>query len=379
LVVTLFYLLRLRRRRVEVPFGPLWEKALNEKQSSSLFKVLKRIFSLLLQLLFVALIVTAIADPRWTGESGVEFRPAPKASASHTLLVVDRSASMSATDVPGGRFAAAIQAAHKVIAGIRPGEEIMLASVGRDFSVVSEWTHDKKHLKNLINELQVEDSGTSIDAMQRFCTNAFQALSNPRLVFITDGAFKEQNPDALNNIDYKVVDVGSKMAPSNVAVLDFSVRAHLGNALKYALYYRLKNVGDRAVKVSAYLYSDPAGKAKTRADFARLAPAMAPMIHHLEAELEGSRAALIIRSDNQGAADLFAADDAAFAVVPKRRMVRVQLVGPANLFLEAALQTRSHVEVSSRSESEFKTLKGFDLTVFNGVAPRVEETGNRIY
>ena len=55
LVVTFFYLLRLRRRRVEVPFGPLWEKALNEKQSSSLFKVLKRIFSLLLQLLFVAL------------------------------------------------------------------------------------------------------------------------------------------------------------------------------------------------------------------------------------------------------------------------------------------------------------------------------------
>ena len=47
--LVLLYLLELRRRRVEIPYSPLWARVASERQSSSLFRALKRLLSLLLQ------------------------------------------------------------------------------------------------------------------------------------------------------------------------------------------------------------------------------------------------------------------------------------------------------------------------------------------
>ena len=41
------YILKLRRRRVEVPFSQLWERVLREKETTSLFRKLRRLLSLL--------------------------------------------------------------------------------------------------------------------------------------------------------------------------------------------------------------------------------------------------------------------------------------------------------------------------------------------
>ena len=61
--MVVLYILKLRRRRVEVPFSPLWARVVEERQSSSLFRRLKRIFSLLVQLLIIGLLVLALGDP----------------------------------------------------------------------------------------------------------------------------------------------------------------------------------------------------------------------------------------------------------------------------------------------------------------------------
>ena len=43
------YILKLRRRVVAVPFSPLWQRILRDKEATSLFSKLKRLLSLLLQ------------------------------------------------------------------------------------------------------------------------------------------------------------------------------------------------------------------------------------------------------------------------------------------------------------------------------------------
>src|SRR5438132_13556514 len=62
--IVVLYILKLRRRRVPVPFSRLWERVLVDRPTSSLFSQLKRILSLLLQLALLALMVFALADPR---------------------------------------------------------------------------------------------------------------------------------------------------------------------------------------------------------------------------------------------------------------------------------------------------------------------------
>ncbi len=63
-MVVVFYILKLRRRPVAVPFSKIWERILRDKEATSLFSQLKRLLSLLLQLALLALAVLALGDPR---------------------------------------------------------------------------------------------------------------------------------------------------------------------------------------------------------------------------------------------------------------------------------------------------------------------------
>ena len=389
-VVALLYMLKLRRRRIEVPFGPLWQQVLAEKQTSSLFRVLKRYFSLLLQLAFIALLLTAIADPIWTGSPLIEHREQVEEDPYHTLLVVDTSASMGATDVEGGRMAAALDKADAIVDAMRTGESMMIARMDRDVTAITDWTMDRDALHDVITALRPLDTGTSVEPVMQFARNAVRGLTNAQVVVVTDRAFSPPDKDLARSIKLRVAPVGDT-STDNLAVLDFNVRSHLGNALQYALYYRIHNASKKTVAATAYLYSDPAGTARTRQDFLKLAPVGEPMgltlkpgetkvVEKIALTLQGSRAALFVAPTNPAEfTDVMPADDAAFAVVPTRKEVKVQLVGAPNLFLQAALSTRSHVDVVQTPLADFKSSEGYDLTVFDGVAPEKPGKGNQIY
>src|SRR6185295_5190335 len=62
--IVVFYILKLRRRPVAVPFSRIWDRILRDKEATSLFSQLKRILSLLLQLLLLLLMLLALGDPR---------------------------------------------------------------------------------------------------------------------------------------------------------------------------------------------------------------------------------------------------------------------------------------------------------------------------
>src|SRR5262252_1460366 len=94
-MVVVFYILKLRRRPVPVPFSRIWERILRDKEATSLFSQLKRLLSLLVQLALLALLLLALADPR-TAANLVEGR--------NVVVLIDASASMKAIDVAPTRL-----------------------------------------------------------------------------------------------------------------------------------------------------------------------------------------------------------------------------------------------------------------------------------
>ena len=84
------YFLKLRRRPVQVPSTLLWRRSLEDLHVNSLFQRLRRNLLLFLQLLAVLLAMLALAGPRIKGTAGQGQR---------FVLMIDNSASMSATDV----------------------------------------------------------------------------------------------------------------------------------------------------------------------------------------------------------------------------------------------------------------------------------------
>ena len=81
--IVVFYILKIRLRRIPVSTLLFWDQIFEEKKPRSLWQRMRYWLSLLLQLAFLALLVFAVADPifRWQ-----------QARARRMVLVVDSSA-----------------------------------------------------------------------------------------------------------------------------------------------------------------------------------------------------------------------------------------------------------------------------------------------
>src|SRR5205085_6575782 len=97
-IIVAMYLLKLRRedRRVSSTF--LWQRVVRDVEANAPWQKLRRNLLLLLQLLLLALLALALARP---------FFHTAGISGHNLIVIVDRSASMGATDVQPSRLDAA--------------------------------------------------------------------------------------------------------------------------------------------------------------------------------------------------------------------------------------------------------------------------------
>src|SRR5882757_7582804 len=130
------YILKLRRRPVPVPFSNIWQRILRDQEATSLFSQLKRIFSLLLQLLLLALLVLALGDPRGFVST----------SSRNVVVLVDGSASMKAVDVATTldpkrtRMDDARDEVKKIVRGLGGADRMLLAQMDAGVTPLSTMT-----------------------------------------------------------------------------------------------------------------------------------------------------------------------------------------------------------------------------------------------
>ena len=91
--LVLLYFLKLKRQEVPVSSTLLWKRAVQDLQVNAPFQRLRRNILLLLQLLALAAVLFALAQPVLSLRAGPGKR---------LVLLLDRSASMNAADAPGG-------------------------------------------------------------------------------------------------------------------------------------------------------------------------------------------------------------------------------------------------------------------------------------
>ncbi len=139
------YFLKLRRRPVRVPSTILWRKSLEDLHVNSLFQRLRRNLLLFLQLLAVALAMLALAGPRMKGTAGQGQR---------FVLMIDCSASMSATDLGQSRLTKAKEQAKKVVSDMEGDDLAMVIKFADSAQVVSNYTSDRRTLASRIDAIE---------------------------------------------------------------------------------------------------------------------------------------------------------------------------------------------------------------------------------
>ncbi len=353
--IIILYMLKLRRREVEISSVMLWQMLLRDREANAPWQKLKRNLLLLLQLLLLAALVLSLARP---------FLKVPTVASGTVVVLLDASASMNATDVEPNRFEVARAYARQLIDGLSANGKLSLILVGHQPEVLSPASSDKLDLKAALGKAQVSEGPSDWEAALALASGTVRAssLSNSTVVIISDGGLPTDGLPALPGT-VRYVPVGA--SADNLALAALSLRA---TDTGPQLFAEVANHGDadRTVIVSfsvggqlfsAQQLTVPAGKAESivLADL----PA-GPAVYQAKLSLPASAADPV-------ALDSFALDDTAWAVYQPPSAGRVLLISPKNIFLEQVLAALPGLEPFRLTPGAPLPNDPFNLYVFDSV------------
>jgi Ca-activated chloride channel family protein len=413
------YIIKMRRRRFEVPFSRLWQRVLDQRDANALWKQLKRLLSLLLILFIIAIMLFAALDPTL----GATDR-----KARSVVVLLDASASMKAMDGNDkgdqSRLDAAKARARRLIDGMGGGDVAMIMKVDGQATPMSRFSGDAPMLDKILDGIAASDTPADLTRALGAAADALRDRPNPLIVLASDGAFPEQqlslvrwSPAAapgpngapaapaagsagsagsagaganwatknlaavdLSGIDVRYLPVGRRS--DNVGIIAFNVRRYIANKAAYEVYIEVQNFGQEPAHRQLTLFNGD-----TAVDVRRIDLAPGQRVHQVYAKLPASTDDKLRASlrpvDGPGGSDPFALDDQAYALLPARKKQKVLLVGSypdpqraGNLYLEGALLVYENIDLVGRiSAQEYAdrpaAADGVDVVVFDDVTPEV--------
>ena len=180
--VILFYFLKLKRPRHEIPSLVLWRQVLGDQRVNSPFQRFKRHFLLLLQLLLLCLLALAAMQPflRRAGGRGARL-----------VIMIDTSASMAALDREGGRsrLDAARKQVHALIDAMLPGQEFSLLGFSRHARRLTPFTNNQRDLRAALDGLETEDVASDLEEALRMAQALARSASFEKVLLFSDGNF----------------------------------------------------------------------------------------------------------------------------------------------------------------------------------------------
>lgn len=349
-IVVLLYLLKMRRRDVRVPATFLWPARTDEVRANALFQKLKPSWLLFLQLLALSLAVVALGRPQ-TKQQGL--------AGEVTVIVLDSSASMSATDVKPSRFEEARRLAREAIQAAGATDRIALIEAGPVPRVVFPLGNDPARQIRALDAVEPTDAESEVGEALRLAGALVGTLDGARIVLLSDGVFEPVRDFSRGKaaIVYKSVgELGDNLAISALGTAETPEGRQL--------FCGIKNPGGTAMEGTISLYADGkvldsirTGAVAPGGQWGRTvaAPADAKVF---EAKLEANDA---LKSDNY-----------AVSVASAGASLRVLLVTKGNPFLERALALDPRVTLDRANEVP-ELEKGatgggkYDVVVFDDV------------
>ncbi len=356
--VLVFYILKLRRRPVPVPFSKIWTRILRDKEATSLFSQLKRLLSLLLQLALLALLLLALGDPR-AAQNLIEGR--------NIVVLVDASASMQATDVAPSRLEAAREQVRAMVRGLSGTDRMLIAQMDAAATPLTTLTGEVAELEAGLTRVAATDASADFPRALRFAADSLRGLPSPEIIVVSDGALGDATDTAgpvhLGDIKLSYVEIGE--SARNAAITGFSVRRYPLDKSRYEVMLEVTNTSDEPLEVELSLLGD--GQLN---DFTRLRLAPHEKLPRFYPNLSGASKTLEAKLTlADGKRDDMPADDHAYALLPERRRARVQVVTTGNMFLEAALLLDEYLDVTKITPSEYPAPGVYDVTIFDNTSP----------
>lgn len=210
----IFYFLKLRRPRMEIPSLALWRQVINDQRVNSPFQRFKRNLLLLLQILLLTSLALAAMQPFW---------PSGARRASYQPILIDCSASMAALDAPGGqsRLDEAKQQVRKLIDNLLPDQRISLIAVHSSARRLTDFTDNKRLLHEALDALAVAQVPSRLEDGLRMAQAMSRTVRIESVLLFSDGNVPEQIEFELPfKLNYQRLKPGG----TNVGITDFNAK-----------------------------------------------------------------------------------------------------------------------------------------------------------
>ncbi len=357
-VIVLLYLLKLRRRSVNVSTLLFWQRVLEESRRRAFFQRLRNVFSLLLHLLIFALILLALAKP--------VFDRAVRAGVS-TVLVVDTRVRMQASE-PGGesRFEQARKLADNYLRQAGPLREMAILVGGAESRVVAPFSDDDDLLREVLGKEKPSDAGGELTGALNLADNLLASRAGKRrIVLLTDQAVTDWKPQTADTA-FEVRPVGN--VHDNLAITRFAARPLPASPETCEVLLEIQNfgTGEAAGNTEIALDGNLIDVRPFRLAAGERSTVVFPSLPVGSAESRGWLTAKLDR------ADALAADNQAFAQLPRQQPRRVLLITKGNWFLEKLLAADNRVQFELLSPDSFRPsmLEQFDAVLFDRFVPK---------
>jgi Ca-activated chloride channel homolog len=364
--ILLLYMLKLRRKPVQVSSTLLWTRLLRDRQANAPWQKIKRNLLLFLQLLLLAMLVLAFVRP------AVQT---PAVASGSVIVLLDASASMNATDIAPSRFEMARKTIQTLVDGLSGDSRMTLILVSRSPRALIASETDKALLGKALSEARPTQGGADWHSAFILAAGAAHGNQDITIIVVSDGGLPESGLPSLPG-DVRYVPIGT--SGNNLAITALALRPAAKGPELFAEVINHADA-DQAVLLSVYFGDElitarqldiPPG---SRQSLTLESLSAAPGVYR----------ARISRLQDNAAPDSFPLDDTAFAVYQASSARRVLLVSKGNLFLEQLLASLPGIQPFRALPNADGTLQIpnelFDLYVLDGISPAELPAGSLLF
>lgn len=328
--IIVFYILKVRLRRVPVSTTMFWQQIFEDKPPRSIWETLKHLLSLLVQITLLLLLVTALTEPYFSWEL---------LAARKVVLVVDNSGSLRATDVSPNRFSQAIEQGLRSIDGMRFHDQMAIIVAGTEPNVACGMTGHLRTLKNALTSIPQSDGPTHLKEAVELGQRLIGDHAHGKVIVLTDGCSTDAEEVSQNpKVQMQLV---GKSSP-NVGITRFQVRRSLLDSLGYEILMEVLNASDEPVECRLEIELN-----EKTVDVIplKLKPGQ-KWNHTLEkTSIQGGHLVGKLLHD-----DPLPIDNQAWAILPTREVQPVIIVTSGNLFLQKVFEANALMSVQVTKE-----------------------------
>lgn len=341
--IVALYFLKLRRREREISSTWLWRPVLLDRQANSLWQKLRVSLLLLVQLLAALALILAASHP---------FATVKAATAANTVILLDATGAMQATDVAPNRFARAKEEVRRLIDQMPAGGRMSLILITRSPQILVAQSTSRDALTSALEAAEVTAGDGDAGQAMALAYSLLRGESDGQIILVGTGRYRGMGEIAPSPVPVTYIPVGGQ-AP-NLAVSSLTTRLVEGEVLAYA---QVSNFGPEPVQATVEFWADgklvgvepqPIEPGESRA-FSWAVP-------------RGARE-LQVRIP---APDGLALDNQAWTLAAGSQRSRILLVTPGNPFLSRALALIPGAEIT---EVQSYAPGDYDLYVFDQTGP----------